>query len=91
MPARASRQPIYISITTKNDILNRLSGKYDFRALKNCAAAFVREGGKLKSIENGHLYYLMYNNSWLITKSESFEKNEREGWLLLKSQGLSEY
>ena len=91
MPARASRQPIYIAITiTEANIQGRLSGKYNFHGLKNGSAAFIRAGGKVEGFEKYHPYYLMYHNKWFITKSDDFEKNEQKGWLLLKSQGLSE-
>lgn len=92
MPARVSRQSIYIFIKSEGK-KGRLSGKYDFHGLKNGAAAFVREGGKVDAFERFHPYYLMYqsNQKWCIVQHGSFEKGYGGGWLMIESKGLSEY
>jgi len=89
LPPRVSRQ-IYISITAEGN-KGLLSGRYNFHCLKNGAPAFIREGGKNEGLEDCHPYYMMYKQSWFITKSEHYEKNEDISWLLLESKGLSEY
>ena len=95
MPARVSRETIYISITAEGTQgkFGQLSGSYRFHCFKNGAAALIREGGKVDGFEKFHPYYLMYqtNRKWSITDCESFEKNKNAGWLILESKGLLGY
>ena len=80
-------ESIYIAITVEGN-KGRLSGKYNSYGLKNDAAAFIREGGKLTGLEEFHPYYLMFKDKWLITDSESFESNDGKAWLKLETKGL---
>ena len=86
MPARVSRQSIYVSITAEGhkvyNTICLLSGRYNYHSFKNGAATFIREGGKLEGLETCYPYYMMYKNKWLITKSEDYENNVTKGWLL---------
>ena len=87
MPARASRQSIYISISDESK--GALSGRYNFHSLKNQAAVFIRDGGKISGWEELHPYYLVYKQKWYLTGSEKFEQNKGGGFLKNDSTGLS--
>ena len=89
MISRASRQSIYISISDDRKIV--LSGKYNFHCLKNRTAVFIREGGKIEGYGIPPYYFMYGSNKWIITDSESFEKNDGASWLMLDSKGLSEW
>ena len=87
MPARASRQPIYLSISDESKGV--FSGRYNFHSLKNQAAVFIRDGGKISGLEDLHPYYLLYKQKWFVTASENFEQGEGGGFLKSNSTGLS--
>ena len=55
IPARASRHPIYISIS---DVRKGLSGKYNFHSLQDRVSVFIRDGEKIDGLNNLHPYYL---------------------------------
>ena len=88
IPARASRHPIYISIS---DVRKGLSGKYNFHSLQDRVSVFIRDGEKIDGLNNLHPYYLTYHqlkHEWYIQPSEYFEEGKAGGFLMLESTGL---
>ena len=86
---RVSRQPIFISVDSEVPFFNLLSGKYNFHGIKNNAAAYVRNGGKLESFD-GHPYYLShYPGNWVFQDSENYKKNKGRFWIRLLTEGYN--
>ena len=88
MPARASRQPIYISISDEGKKV--LSGRYNFHGLKNRAAVFIRDGAKVDGYEDLHPIYLAYyrcKQEWFLQSSEKFLTGQTGGLMALITTG----
>ena len=67
IPKRVSKQPIYISISSKMANVIKLSGRYDFLGIKNNVPAFIREEGKLDGLASDGPYILFFAGGWFIT------------------------
>ena len=88
LPKRLPKEPIYIHVEIEDSIsLCLLTGKFNFHSIRSNAAVFVRDGGKLESLDP-HPYYLVhYNKAWFIQGGKYFEDEDAGGWLKLSTKG----
>ena len=87
-----SKEPVFVSILGEDERFNDLSGKYNFHSIKNKAAAYVREGGKLNFFKP-HPYFLCFlQNQWCIQSIDQFKSTDYEKanqfWICVDTQGM---
>ena len=87
MPKRFSKQPIFISVECKDPNFNVLTGKYYFSTIKNDAAVFIREEGKLDKFDSPPYYLAFYEGVWCFQPSDVYNSNESSGWLKFATEG----
>ena len=91
LPKRLPKQPIYIHVESETPNYHQLTGQFNFDSVRNNAAAFVRAGGKVDTLDCPPYYLVYIEDSWYVTDKNSFEENEESGWMSLVTNGLFFY
>ena len=88
LPKRLPKKPIYIHVEAEDAKKCQLSGKFNFHSVNNNAAAFVRDGDKLKTFDP-YPYILGYtDDGWYIQDIDSFLDEVPAGWMMLATKGF---